>query len=367
MIFGDRTQIKRLKEALDKAGRKINELERQRGSIKAVLESMVEGVISVDKDARIVSVNSSIEKILGILKKEAEGKFFLEAIRNNDIAEIINKVLENGEFISAELNLSWPIQRIFRVNASALFENNIVRGCLIVIHDITEIRKLEKIRSDFVANVSHELKTPLTSIRGFVETLLEGALEDKENSRHFLQIIHEHALRLDRLVNDLLDLSGLESKEIALEKRQVNIKNLADVILASFKSQLEQKSVAVKIDLPADLIVMIDEDKIGQVLTNLIENAIKFNQENGTIKIYSQDAGGKIKIFVDDSGIGIPPKDIPRIFERFYRVDKARSRSLGGTGLGLSIVKHIVELHAGKVGVESIEGLGSKFWFTLPK
>lgn len=360
-------QIKDLSKALEDTKEKLNDLERKYNSTQAIFESMVEGVITVDKDTRIVSLNPSAERIFKILKKNAEGKFFLEAIPNNDIAEIINKVLETAKPLSREVVLVWPLSKTFQINASPIFDEKIISGCLLVIHDITEIRRLENMRRDFVANVSHELKTPLTSIKGFVETLLEGALEDKENSRHFLQIIQNHANRLDSLVNDLLDLSYLESKEISLEKKEVNIKNLADDILASFKSQLKKKSIVVKNDVSSDLTIRVDRDKLGRVLTNLIDNAIKFNREDGTIKIYTQDLGEKIKIFVEDSGVGIPPKDLPRIFERFYRVDKTRSRELGGTGLGLSIVKHSVELHGGSVGVESTEGLGSKFWFTFPK
>ena len=351
---------------LKELSKKAALLEKNNNSIQGIFGNMVEGVIAVDKDTRIISINRSFEKIFGVSKEGAEGRFFLEVIRNNDIAEVINSVLQSGKFISRQLNLIWPIQKVFQVNASPIFEKSQISGCLLVIHDITELRRLETLRKDFIANVSHELKTPLTSIKGFVETLLEGALEDKENSRHFLKIIQEHAERLDNLLNDLLDLSHLESKEITLEKKEVNLKDLVDDVLASFKVQLKKKAIAARNEL-AQLLVKVDKDKIGQVLTNLIDNAIKFNSEKGSIKIYNQDSDDKVKIVVEDSGIGIPVKDIPRIFERFYRVDKARSRELGGTGLGLSIVKHIVELHGGSVGVESTEGLGSKLWFSLPK
>ncbi|MDD4980062.1 MAG: ATP-binding protein [Candidatus Omnitrophica bacterium] len=371
MIFFKRNRYLKLIEGLNAKitalNEKIHKLESENSQMQAILSSMAEGVIAVDKESRILSINPAIEKIFNIIKKDAGGKFFLEVIRNNDISEIINNVLKKGEFISKELNLVWPIQKVFQINASPLFENAAVNGCLVVLHDITEIRKLEKMRSDFVANVSHELKTPLTSIKGFVETLLEGALEDKKNSRHFLEIIQEHANRLNILIRDLLDLSYLESQEAQLHKEEINLKDLTDDILAGFKSQLKKGPIKAENNLPAGLSVKADKDKIGQVLTNLIDNAIKFNRENGTIKIYEQDSADKIKIVVEDSGTGIPPKDIPRIFERFYRVDKARSRELGGTGLGLSIVKHIVELHGGSVGVESTEGLGSGFFFTLPK
>ncbi|MBN3040361.1 MAG: HAMP domain-containing protein, partial [Candidatus Omnitrophica bacterium] len=346
---------------------KISQIQVQNQQQAAILESMVEGIIVTDNESRIISVNSAFEMIFKVEKSQAQGKIFLEVIRNHELAGIITDVLENKRFLSRELNLSLPKQGIFKINASPILEQGGITGCLLVIHDITQLRQLETVRRDFVANVSHELKTPLTSIKGFVETLLSGALEDKENSRHFLEIIQEHAERLDRLISDLLDLSCLESKEQVIEKEKINFKYLVYEVSVSLKTALEKKNIVFDNGLPADMFLNVDRNKIAQVLTNLFDNAIKFNRDNGTVKIYSQDLGDKIKILVEDSGLGIPAKDIPRIFERFYRVDKARSRELGGTGLGLSIVKHIVELHQGLVGVESTEGLGSKFWFTLPK
>jgi len=346
---------------------KIKEIETQNQKLAAIFNSMIEGVIVVDKKGRIISINPTIETIFGVSKKDAEGKIFLEAIRNNDIPEVINAVLIKGQGASAELTLMYPVSRIFEINATPIFDNNEVAGCLVVIHDITEIRRLETIRSDFIANVSHELKTPLTSIKGFIETLLEGALDDKENNRNFLVIIQEHAERLNSLVKDLLSLSHLESKEIVLDREDINLRQQTERVILAFKSQLNKKNVEVKDELPVNLSIKADKNRIEQVLTNLIDNAIKFNKEKGFVKIYSQDVNGKIKIVVEDSGIGIPKKDITRIFERFYRVDKARSRELGGTGLGLSIVKHIIELHNGSVGVESTEGFGSKFWLILPR
>jgi len=346
---------------------KINEIEIKNQHLVAILESMVEGIIVVDKTSRIVSVNITVENIFSISKKNLEGKIFLEVIRNNDISDIISAVLKKGEFTSCELTLVWPVQKIFQINASPIFEKGIVNGCLLVIHDMTEIRKLETMRRDFVANVSHELKTPLTSIKGFLETLLEGALDDKENNRHFLIIMQNHTERLNKLVDDLLSLSHLESKEILLKKDFFSLYQQVAKVITNCGAQLKKKKIEIKNELPVDLSVNADRDKIEGVVTNLIDNAIKFNIESGTIRIYSQDQNGNIKIIIEDSGIGIPEKDMPRIFERFYRVDKARSTELGGTGLGLSIVKHIVELHGGNVGVESVEGLGSKFWFTLPK
>ena len=366
LFFKAKKRINELTQGMDSLFLKVAELQKQLNAIQAIIESMAEGVIAVDKDARILSVNPSIEKIFGISRKETEGRLFLEVIRNNDLAEIIDKVLKGGEFISLELSLVWPVQKIFQINASPIFENNAVSGCSVVIHDITELRRLETMRSDFVANVSHELKTPLTSVKGFVETLLEGALDDKAHNREFLKIIQEHTQRLDNLVDDLLSLSNLESKDIVLKKSVFDLRQQLDEVITGFKSHLKKKGLEIKNDLPQSLSLLADKSRIEQVFTNLIDNAIKFNKENGWVRIYGEEIDGKIKVIIEDSGIGIPAKDITRIFERFYRVDKARSRELGGTGLGLSIVKHIVELHQGSVGVESSEGFGSKFWFILP-
>jgi len=346
---------------------KIKEAKTQNQNLAAIFNSMIEGIIVVDKTSHIISINPTIEKIFSVSKKEVEGRAFLEVIRNNDIYEVINSVLAKGKPLSTEISLILPVRKTFEINATPIFDNDIVSGCLIVIHDITEIRRLETVRSDFVANVSHELKTPLTSIKGFVETLLEGALDDKENNRNFLKIIQDHAGRLDSLVNDLLSLSHLESKEIMLKKTNFNLRQQVEGVISGFRSQLKKKDIEIKNELPAGISLTADKDRLEQVVTNLIDNAIKFNKEKGFVRIFSEEINGKVKIIVEDSGIGIPEKDIPRIFERFYRVDKARSRELGGTGLGLSIVKHIVELHGGSVGVESTEGFGSKFWFLLPQ
>ena len=347
---------------------RINALNREAIQGKAILTSMVEGVIAIDKDARILSLNPTAREIFNIKEQDAEGRLFLEVIRNNDISEIIQRVLKNGEPVSSELSLVLPVQKTFKINASAIFEESAVAGCVLVIHDITQTRRLERVRSDFVANVSHELKTPLTSIKGFVETLLEGAIDDKENNREFLRVIQEHTHRLENLINDLLDLASLEERGIVLNTQEFNIKELVDKVLADFEGQLKNKEIEAGNELPGNLIVKADKDRIEQVFTNLINNAVKFNRPKGAIKIYAEEtADSKIKFTVKDTGFGIPVKDIPRIFERFYRVDKARSRGLGGTGLGLSIVKHIIELHKGSVGVESAEGRGSEFFFILPK
>ena len=346
---------------------KISEIGRQKQHLEAIFNSMVEGVIVIDSSERIISINHAIEELFNIKQDQIQGKFFLESIRNSDIFSIIASAIKNNNFISKEITLIMPVLKVVKVNVSPIFENNKVTGAITVIQDITQMRHLETMRRDFVANVSHELKTPLTSIRGFVETLLEGALEDKENRVNFLKIIDTHVNRLNTLIDDLLDLSHIESKEMALNKEKFTLVHLVNLVISQFDFQIRSKTIALSSDLDSDLEIIADKSKIEQVLINLINNAIKYNKEKGFVRIYAQELPGKIKIIIEDSGTGIPVKDVPRIFERFYRVDKARSRELGGTGLGLSIVKHIIELHGGSVGLESTEDIGSKFWFILPK
>lgn len=371
VIVGSQDEIGELAGTLNKMAQdiqdKIKEANTRNQQLVAVFNSMVEGVMVVGRNGHIISVNPAIEKAFGLSVSEVVGRMVLEAIRNNDIAEIIREVLEKGKPLSREINLFLPVRKVFQVNATPVFDDEQGQGAMVVMHDITNLRRLEIMRSDFVANVSHELKTPLTSIKGFIETLLGGAIEDKEHNRNFLKIIQDHAQRLQSLVEDLLSLAHLESREIVFEKNEFGLRAQVEEVLAGFRSQLRNKSLETRNAIPDGLWVSGDKGRLTQVFTNLIDNAIKFNKNNGFVEISSQDLGDQIKIAVVDSGIGIPEKDIPRIFERFYRVDKARSRELGGTGLGLSIVKHIIERHQGQVGVESTEGLGSKFWFTFPK
>lgn len=346
---------------------KVGRIEIQNQKLRTIFQSMVEGIVVVDKRTAVQTVNQAVEKIFGFAAKDVQNRLFLEVIPNTDLADIVMRVLKEGKYMFQELTLLRPADRVLQVNGAPIFEDGRVSGCLLVIHDITELRKLEKVRSDFVANVSHELKTPLTSIKGFVETLLDGAVDDTKHARAFLQIIQEHTNRLNNLINDLLDLSYIESRAAGIDKKEICLRELVDGVVVGFGAQMKRKGVYVNVDIPKGLKLSVDPGKIEQVFTNLIDNAIKFNKPGGTVYVKYTDEGRRGKVTVIDTGAGIPEKDLPRIFERFYRVDKARSRELGGTGLGLSIVKHIVELHGGAAGVESTEGLGSKFWFTLPK
>lgn len=343
---------------------RIVRCERENERMMTMFASMLEAVIAVDGHTRIVALNPASLALFGLDADKAVGRLLLESVRNNDIAELVAGVLERGAHVTREVRLTGPREQLLRVKVSPLGVQAGARGCLLVIDDVTEIRKLERARSDFVANISHELKTPLTSIKGFVETLLEGALDDKEHAREFLRIIQEHTDRLNSLINDLLELSYLESKEAELLTSRFGLRALVENVVKGFSARARKRFCTVTVS-GAEAEVTADKGKIEQVLTNLIDNALKFNKENGTIDIGIARLDGRVRVDVRDSGIGIPEKDVARIFERFYRVDKARSRDMGGTGLGLSIVKHIVELHGGSVGVESTEGFGTTFWFTL--
>jgi two-component system phosphate regulon sensor histidine kinase PhoR len=243
--------------------------------------------------------------------------------------------------------------------------NEEVRGVVAVIGDITQLRQLETMRKDFVANVSHELKTPLTSIKGFIETLLDGALEEKATAQKFLTIINQETERLSNLINDLLAMSKLESGQTELKLKSIKLPELVNDILLTIENRLQEKNLELARELAASEIYG-DEDLLKEVIINLLDNAIKYTPEGGRILVGSRITGEEIEFFVKDTGIGIPEESLARVFERFYRVDKGRSRAMGGTGLGLAITKHIVERHGGKLAVESELGEGSRFSFTLP-
>lgn len=338
-----------------------------KNKLAAILTGMAEGVIACDTDSRILLINNTIETIFSVTKADCRNKMLLEAIRNNELDKILGLTLQSGQAQQSELSILVPVQKIFQVYASPLTNEDKTIGAVLVLHDITELKHLENVRKEFISNVSHELRTPLTSIKGFIETLMAGALEDKSNNRRFLSIIQDHADRLGKLINDILELSKLESKEIQLDFKSVDLQEIIRKTVETFTPQLIKSKVTCSLNIKDPLpLVKADQDKIAQVLINLIDNAIKFNRENGAITITATLQPDSLKVSIHDTGIGLPDTDLPRIFERFYRVDKARSRELGGTGLGLSIVKHIIEAHHGQVGVESIQEQGSTFWFTLP-
>ncbi|MEI7527859.1 MAG: ATP-binding protein [Elusimicrobiota bacterium] len=364
-------EMGKLAETLNSMSESIEEnlrrVELQSQQLAAAFANMAEGVLMTGPDAQVTALNPAMERIFSVKASDAVSRPLLEVIPNAGLNEMCARALSSGKPVSEEMQLSVPVKGIFGVNASPIFSGAAVSGCLMVVHDITEVRRMEAKRRDFVANVSHELKTPLTAIRGYVETLMEGALNDKEHAMEFLGVIHGQSKRLDNIVSDLLKLSSLESYVVEVRKENVELKALADSLIAGLASVFKSRKASVINLIPAGLCVKADPEKLGQVFINLLDNAVKFSPENASVEISSAELPGNVKVFVKDSGIGIPSEHLPRVFERFYRADKARSREMGGTGLGLSIVKHVVELHGGSVGVESSEGRGSTFWFTLPK
>ncbi|TRZ94951.1 HAMP domain-containing protein [bacterium] len=346
---------------------KIEKINSERARLDLVLSSMFEGVIVTDVDEKIILMNPSLRKLFFIDSNPA-GKKPLEVIRNTAVEEMVERIIKGKQHLATEeIVINTPEEKILKVNGVPIMSNNRLEGAILVFHDITELRRLEKIRQDFVANVSHELRTPISSIKGYAETLLEGALEDKANAKEFISIIYQDSNRLASLINDLLDLSKIESGKLKMSFAALDSVLLIKKAVMVIDSQAKAKSIKLKIDISQNLPkIKADETRFSQVMINLLDNAIKYSSEGGTTSIFAKVVENVLQIDISDTGIGISEEDLPRIFERFYRVDKARSRELGGTGLGLSIVKHIVSSHGGQVWVKSELGLGSTFSFTIP-
>jgi two-component system phosphate regulon sensor histidine kinase PhoR len=335
---------------------------------EAILASMVEGVLAVDSSLRITFANESFARAVGAPIPIPAKLPLVELVRAPELREILARVLAGGESVKQRLQLPGAVDRVFEVQAAPL-TSGAARGAIAILHDITDLERLERVRKDFVANVSHELRTPLTAIRGYAETLLEGALEDDENNRRFLEIIKAHAIRLNNIASDLLTLSELESGKVSPAPEPISVRAALESALHTVEAEARVRGVTVtcgRVD-DAQAQVLGDRLQIEQALVNLLDNAVKFNRPSGEVLVeITRPADGKVRISIADTGIGIPYDDLPRIFERFYRVDKARSREVGGTGLGLSIVKHIVERLNGTVSVESQLGKGSTFTLLIP-
>jgi len=306
--------------------------------------------------------------MVGRREQDVVGRPYLEVIRHPRLNEFITEVLSQGTPSSTEINLGTGSEQTFQVRASPLAQgSDPTPGLVLVFHDITDLRRLEQVRKDLVANVSHELRTPLTAIKGYAEALQDAAQDDPVQRHRFLEIIRTHTDHLNLIITDLLLLSKIESGQIPLTREPVEIPALVDRTLGLLRHSIERKQHKIVTVLPPRLPSALgDEERLGQVLTNLLDNAVKYTPDHGTITVTAEVVQDMIEICVEDTGIGIPPKDLPRIFERFYRVDKARSRELGGTGLGLAIVKHLVEGHGGSVSVESLPTQGTRFRVRLP-
>jgi two-component system phosphate regulon sensor histidine kinase PhoR len=345
----------------------ILEVSDERAQLLGILRSMVEGIMVLDGRGTVLLINPALERMLGVRASEVAGRSYQEALPHDDLKDLATKVLIIRETQSVELALSGLT---FRIDAIVVAGRAPNEPCaVLVFHDITALRRLEHVRRDFVANVSHELRTPLTSIKGYVEALLDGAKDNPDESRQFLEIILKQSDRLNLILEDLLQLSQIESGQVVFKRDAVRLEAVVDRTLSLIRPLSEKKGHILHVMLPPGLpAVCGDEERLVQVLTNLLDNAVKYTPSHGTITVDAKAAeqADAVELRVSDTGPGIPEADRPRVFERFYRVDKARSREMGGTGLGLAIVRHIVEGHGGQVWVEGLQPSGSRFVVRLP-
>jgi len=349
--------------AAQELGRRVDDLSRDRARTDAILAGMVEGVLIVDRQGHVQLVNRAAQEMLRVTE-QATGRPYVEVIRHPDIAALLGAALRREPMASRELTLSRDASRTFVARAAAVASSG-DGGAVLVLHDITDLRKAGQIRQDFVANVSHELRTPLTAIRGYVEALLDEPSFDPE-ARGFLDIIGRHTARMERLVTDLLRLARLDARQEALERTRCNVRDAFDGVLSDLSQVAAARQQRVSVEVAGDAAyVDADPGKLHDILRNLVENAVNYSPTQSDIRLSSERHGGTVHVIVSDSGPGIPPSDLTRVFERFYRVDKSRSGP-GGTGLGLSIVKHLVELHEGQVSVANRPGGGAVFTVVLP-
>jgi len=357
-----------INELAEQIEAQLHLLEENSIRLQGIVENMSSGVILVTQDRKIALINQATEELFGYPKSEFIGKRHLEAIRHTEINKYIEECFRNKEVIRRDLTLFYPEEKIVQASFAPMkSENSDLLGVVVILNDITDMRQLEQVRTDFVANVSHELKTPITSIKGFTETLLDGAYNDFETSLHFLKIINLESDRLLQIVNDLLDLSKIESNQIVLNRENINLRKLVNLLILPLESRIEENNLSIELDITNDLMIEADKSKLSQIIVNLLNNAIMYTQKNGAIRIGAKEVRTGYEIYVEDNGIGIEKENLKRIFERFYRIDKSRVRAKGGTGLGLAIVKHLVEAHNGVITVDSKPNKGTKFTIHLPR
>ncbi len=356
----------------------LRQLEEEGQRARTIMESMGEGLLVLDARGKISLVNPAAEALLGLRRDQALGRLALEAVRSHELDDLLKAAGRRQEGARAEITLVYPRRRILAGTAVAIRDAaGLHQGTVVALRDITELKRLEEVRMEFVLNVSHELRTPLTAIRGYAETLLDSGAGNGGEVQKFLEVILRHAERLGRLLNELLDLSNIELERAPLQIRPIDLADVARHAVAALAPQAEQKSISLSGDIPEPLpAVLADRDRLMQVLVNLLDNSVKYTPEGGRVTLRAKPAELEaapagttrpaVEILVEDTGIGIPHKDLPRVTERFYRVDKARSRELGGTGLGLAIVKHLVQVHEGTLRIESELGRGTRVYVTLP-
>lgn len=338
--------------------------------VNSIINSMIDGIVAIDSSFRVLLINNTACEMFGI--KNGPGVFginIIELIRNNEINTVLTETVQKNISQVSEVIIGAPVDKIYRVYTTPIISNNkesVNSGGIATIHDITNLKRLEQIRTEFVSNVTHELKTPLTSIRGFIETLKNGAIDNRDVSLKFLDIIDIESERLYTLINDILQLSEIETKQMDSDIKTHHLKTTMEEVFSILNCVAEKKGVTLTFEVDDNLMITANRDRIKQMLINLIDNGIKYNVEKGYVHVKAFREEGKVVFIIKDSGIGIAEEHIQRIFERFYRVDKGRSRNMGGTGLGLSIVKHIVNLYNGNIKVNSQVGEGSEFIIQLP-
>jgi two-component system phosphate regulon sensor histidine kinase PhoR len=349
--------------------RQMKEIEENEQQLTSIISNMVSGVMLVNQDGKVELLNSAMERFLSQHKGNLIGQPYEKVGERFALSPHIHAVFETNEKVHEEVHSYYPQERIMDAHLAPYYGQGWQqRGVIVVLHDITEIRRLEKMRSDFVANVSHELKTPVTSVRGFSETLMSGEVTDEETTKQFLKIIHDESQRLDRLISDLLNLSKIERQKMPLNLETLNMTALVHEVSVTLQGAIEEKRTRLVLPDPSkDVYLQGDEDRLRQIILNLVGNGINYTAEGGTVTVSLKENVEKVRLIIKDDGIGIPEESLPRIFERFYRVDRARSRHSGGTGLGLAIVKHLIESHHGEIEVESREGEGTTFTVILPK
>ena len=362
-----------LNKNINKLARNLSELsiqeEMKAKQLRTVLNNTDSGLALIDEKGYIHIVNSKFLNLFGKSKSNYVGYLYYDVIPHEEIQQTVQEAFLYEKNVKNSFTIPDDIgKRYIEIVGAPIFnERNILKGTVIVLYDITELKRVAIMRKDFVANVSHELQTPITSLRGFAETLLDGNQKDRQTEENFIKIIYDESKRLQYLVEDLLTLSTLEKEDFRLFLRKVNILEVTEEIQPIIMQKAAAKNITFKISIEKNYLLMADREKLKQVLLNLINNAVSYTPENGKVSLIVDEADEYIRFHVKDNGIGIEEDNLPRLFERFYRVDKDRSRNTGGTGLGLAIVKHIVEVHEGKITVESKINEGSTFTVYIPK
>ena len=365
-------EMEQLSKNINKLARNMNEITIQEQmhaeQLTSIIDNMKNGLALIDEKGYVHLVNRGFTEMFQGKEKQYRGHLYYEVFENEAMHDVVQKTFLYEQPVKEQFkNKRGLTKNYMEVIAAPIFnEHNMIKGAVLVIYDITELKRLEKMRKDFVANVSHELRTPITSIRGFAETLKEKQ-HDEKAAEEFIDIIFKESHRLQLLIEDLLELSRLEREDFQLQKADFNVKQMIDAVLPSLEQKAEKKELHFTTSIPADIHMYADAEKLKQVIINLADNAINYTSSDGSVSLSVSEKNNRVLFSIEDTGIGIEKKAIPRVFERFYRMDKDRSRNTGGTGLGLAIVKHIVEVHQGEIVVESEVNKGTAIHVYIPK